>query len=50
MDANVRSGKRSSGYGSDAETFDPMAAYGLDDDLEDIPEDAADRASVTIIF
>ncbi|MDH6148857.1 MULTISPECIES: SIR2 family protein [Paraburkholderia] len=40
MDANVRSGKRSSGYDSDAETFDPVIAYGLDDDLEDIPEDA----------
>ncbi|CAI8880646.1 SIR2_2 domain-containing protein [Pseudomonas sp. IT-P258] len=39
MDANVRSGKRSSGYGGDAETFDPMAAYGLDDDLVDISED-----------
>ncbi|UVJ44302.1 SIR2 family protein [Pseudomonas sp. LS1212] len=39
MDANVRSGKRSSGYGSDAETFEPVAAYGLDDDLRDISED-----------
>jgi hypothetical protein len=39
MDANVRSGNRSSGYGSDAETFDPVAAYGLDDDLGDISED-----------
>lgn len=39
MDANVRSGKRSSGYGSDAEIFDPMVAYGLDDDLKDISED-----------
>lgn len=40
MDANVRSGKRSSsGYGAEVETFDPVAAYGLDDDLEDISED-----------
>lgn len=39
MDSNVRSGKRSSGYGSDAETFDPAAVYGLDDDLGDISED-----------
>jgi len=39
MDANVRSGKRSSDYGSDAEAFDPVAAYGLDDDLGDISED-----------
>lgn len=39
MDANVRSGKRSSGYGDDAKVFDPGAAYGLDDDLKDISED-----------
>jgi hypothetical protein len=39
MDSNVRSGKRSSGYGDDAEAFDPAAAYGLDDDLGDISED-----------
>lgn len=39
MDANVRSGKPSRGYGSDAESFDPVAAYGLDDDLVDISED-----------
>ncbi len=39
MDANVRSGEQSSGYGSDAETFAPVAAYGLDDDLGDISED-----------
>ncbi|WDG77768.1 SIR2 family protein [Pseudomonas chlororaphis] len=39
MDANVRSGKRSSSYGGDAEIFDPVAAYGLDDDLGDISED-----------
>lgn len=39
MDANVRSAKPSSGYGDDAETFDPRIAYGLDDDLEYISED-----------
>ncbi|QHD04232.1 SIR2 family protein [Pseudomonas sp. R76] len=39
MDANVRSGPLSSGYGSDAEAFDPMIAYGIDDDLRDISED-----------
>lgn len=39
MDANVRSGERSGGYGSDAETFDPVAAYGIDDDLGEISED-----------
>ena len=36
MDANIRSAKQSRGYGDDAEVFDPGAAYGLDDDLEDI--------------
>lgn len=39
MDANVRSAKLSSGYGKDAETFDPRLAYGLDDDLENISEE-----------
>lgn len=39
MDANVRSGERSSGYGSDAETFDPVLAYGIDDDLGEISDD-----------
>lgn len=39
MDANVRSAGRSSGYGQNAESFDPRAAYGLDDDLTDIAED-----------
>ncbi|MGE6742060.1 SIR2 family protein [Allorhizobium pseudoryzae] len=39
MDANVRSAKQSSGYGKDAETFDPRLAYGLDDDLENISEE-----------
>lgn len=38
MDANVRSGGRDSGYGSDAESFDPVEAYGLDDDLGAISE------------
>lgn len=39
MDAGVRSAKQSKGYGEDAEAFDPVAAYGLDDDLTDIPEE-----------
>ena len=39
MDANVRSAKQSRGYGDDAEVFDPGVAYGLDGDLNDIPED-----------
>ena len=39
MDANVRSARQTRGYGDDAEVFDPVAAYGLDDDLRDIPED-----------
>ncbi len=38
MDANVRSGKQSRSYGTDAETFDPVAAYGIDDDLGEISE------------
>lgn len=41
MDANVRSAKQSSGYGDQAEVFDPVIAYGLDDDLKNISE--ADR-------
>jgi hypothetical protein len=39
MDANVRSTKRSRGYGDDAESFDPQSAYGLDDDIVGISED-----------
>ena len=39
LDANVRSAKPSRGYGEDAESFDPWAAYGLDDDVRDISED-----------
>jgi hypothetical protein len=39
MDANIRSATLSSGYGDDAETFDPKAAYGLDDDLSGALED-----------
>ncbi|WP_206002114.1 hypothetical protein, partial [Pseudomonas viridiflava] len=38
MDANVRSGEKSSVYGSERETFDPVLHYGLDDDLIDISE------------
>lgn len=39
IDGNVRSAKPSERYGPEAETFDPKAAYGLDDDLEHISED-----------
>ncbi len=39
MDAGVRSAKQSRGYGENAERFDPGAAYGLDDDLQDISDD-----------
>ncbi|WGI27303.1 SIR2 family protein [Halomonas alkaliantarctica] len=39
IDGNVRSAKPSKGYGQEAETFDPRANYGLDDDLEHISED-----------
>ena len=39
VDANIRSATRSSGYDDDAETFDPQAAYGLDDDIVGISED-----------
>jgi hypothetical protein len=39
MDANVRSAKKSKGYGENAETFYPMLAYGLDDDLKHIADD-----------
>jgi len=39
LDADVRSAEESRGYGDDAEVFDPRAAYGLDDDLEDISDE-----------
>lgn len=39
MDANIRSGSWSRDYGSDSEAFEPIIAYGLDDDLRDISED-----------
>lgn len=39
VDANVRSAKKGQGYGDDAEVFDPLTAYGLDDDLRDISEE-----------
>lgn len=39
IDGNLRSARPSSGYGEEAETFDPRAAYGLDDDLKHISED-----------
>ncbi len=38
MDAYVRSAQPSRGYGGDAESFNPVVAYGLDDDLRDISE------------
>ncbi|MEN7528133.1 SIR2 family protein [Cupriavidus sp. DL-D2] len=43
MDVNVRSAKPSSRYGDKAETFDPVTAYGLDDDVSDISEDDRER-------
>jgi len=39
MDASIRSAQKSQGYGDDAEVFDPVAVYGLDDDLGGISED-----------
>ena len=39
IDANVRSAKVSSGYGKDADSFNPRLSYGLDDDVEYISED-----------
>lgn len=39
MDRNVRQSKKAHGYGDDAEVFDPVAAYGLDDDVTEISED-----------
>ncbi|SMC47671.1 SIR2 family protein [Primorskyibacter flagellatus] len=39
LDAFVRNAKKNSGYGEDAEEFDPVLAYGLDDDLGPISEE-----------
>lgn len=39
MDAYVRSAEPVRDYGVDAETFDPLVAYGLDDDLSDISDE-----------
>ena len=39
LDAFVRNAKKSSGYGEDAEEFDPLQAYGLDDDLGPISDE-----------
>lgn len=39
LDAFVRNAKKSSGYGEDAEEFDPVQAYGLDDDLGPISDE-----------
>jgi hypothetical protein len=35
----IRSAKRVSGYGDDAEVFEPNLAYGLDDDLQNLTDD-----------
>jgi hypothetical protein len=43
MDANVRSAKPSSSFSDDEEVFDPVAAYGLDDDLTDTSKDDRSR-------
>jgi len=39
LDAFVRNAKKSSGYGEYAEQFDPVQAYGLDDDLGPISDE-----------
>jgi len=39
MDADVRSAKQSRSFGDADEIFDPMVAYGLDDDQRDISDD-----------
>ncbi|MEG8248645.1 SIR2 family protein [Pseudomonas paracarnis] len=39
MDAYVRSAEPVRDYDVDAETFDPLVAYGLDDDLSDISDE-----------
>jgi hypothetical protein len=43
LDTNVRSAKPSSGYGDDAEKFDPHTAYGLDDDVMDFSNDESSQ-------
>lgn len=43
LDTNVRSAKPSSGYGDDAEKFDPHTAYGLDDDVMDFSNDGSSQ-------
>lgn len=35
----IRSAKRDSGYGEDAEVFDPSVSYGLDDDLQNLTDE-----------
>lgn len=40
MDPSVRCGPHSKGYGPDAETFDPAAWYGIDDDPPEAPQDS----------
>lgn len=39
MDANIRTARKSSDYGANAESFDPVESYGLDGDLGDISEE-----------
>ncbi len=39
LDASIRSAEESRGFGDDAEVFDPVAAYGLDDDLKYLSDD-----------
>ena len=39
LDAFTRNAKKSSGYGDNAEVFEPELAYGLDDDLGPISDE-----------
>ncbi|MBN8291008.1 SIR2 family protein [Rhodobacter sp. NTK016B] len=43
LDAFVRNAKKSSGYHEEAEEFDPVLAYGLDDDLGPISDEDSRR-------
>lgn len=45
LDAFVRNAKKSSGYGEDAEEFDPVLAYALDDDLGPISDEGFRRGA-----
>lgn len=46
LDGNIRSAKIKRGYGDDAESFEPWAAYGLDDDLKDFSDDDRRRGVI----